>query len=259
MVSVPDLDFREPYSNEPEFEDSLHLTQIVLLLTCLEWWWRDRQDFFVAGNLSIYYPRPKPFSRRFTGPDFFVALDTVRRPRRSWVVENEGKYPNLIVEILSSSTAKRGQLRCAERQRTAKKTLYQDVFQTPEYFWFYPRSKKLEFKGFQLQNGEYVEITPTAQGWRWSEQLSLFIGVVDGNLRYFTADGMMIPNFEEATEQERQRAELEAQRAELESQRAEQERQRAEAEAAIAQQQQAEIDRLRQILRDRGIDPDLQP
>lgn len=229
MVSVPDLDFKEPYSNEPELEDSLHLTQIVLLLTCLEWWWRDRQDFFAAGNLSIYYPRPKPFSRRFTGPDFFVALDTVRRPRRSWVVENEGKYPNLIVEILSSSTAK--------RDRTAKKALYQDVFQTPEYFWFYPRSKNLEFKGFRLQNGEYVEIIPTEQGWRWSEQLSLFIGVVDGNLRYFTADGMMIPNFEEATEQERQRA---------------------EAEAAIAQQQQAEIDRLRQILRDRGIDPDLQ-
>jgi Uma2 family endonuclease len=276
MVSVAKDLTHEPYSHEPQLEDSLHLAQIVLLLTCLEWWWRDRDDFFAAGNLSIYYPRPKPFARRYTGPDFFVVRDTVRRPRRSWVVENEGKYPNVIVEILSPSTAK--------RDRTVKKDLYQDVFQTPEYFWFYPRSKKLEFKGFRLQNGRYVEIVPNAQGRLWSEQLELYLGVVDGNLRYFTSEGMMVPNFEEATAQERQRAEQERQRAEQEHQRAEQEHQRAEQEHQRAEQErqraeqehqraeqehqraeqerlhteeaEREVDRLREFLRSQGIDPD---
>lgn len=55
IVSVPNLDLskEEPYSNEPKLEDSLHLAQIALVLTCLEWW--QKQDFFEAANPSIYY------------------------------------------------------------------------------------------------------------------------------------------------------------------------------------------------------------
>ena len=42
------------YSDEPPLETELHLRQIILLLKCLEWLWRDRNDFYVAGNLTIY-------------------------------------------------------------------------------------------------------------------------------------------------------------------------------------------------------------
>nr|NCR55563.1 Uma2 family endonuclease [Microcystis aeruginosa L211-07] len=31
------------------------LQQIILLIQCLEWWWREREDYFAAGNLTIYY------------------------------------------------------------------------------------------------------------------------------------------------------------------------------------------------------------
>ena len=31
-------------SNEPPLESDRHLTQILLLLSSLEWWWRDRPD-----------------------------------------------------------------------------------------------------------------------------------------------------------------------------------------------------------------------
>jgi Uma2 family endonuclease len=40
-------------SYEPPMETYLHLQQMILLLKCLEWWWRDRSDFFAAGNLTI--------------------------------------------------------------------------------------------------------------------------------------------------------------------------------------------------------------
>jgi Uma2 family endonuclease len=30
------------YSDEPQLESYLHLQQMLLLLKCLEWWWRDR-------------------------------------------------------------------------------------------------------------------------------------------------------------------------------------------------------------------------
>nr|WP_256995744.1 Uma2 family endonuclease [Halomicronema hongdechloris] len=93
------------------------------------------------------------------GPDFFVVLDTERKPRRSWVVwEEDGKYPNVIVELLSDSTA--------DTDRGLKKQIYQDTFRTPDYFWFDPNT--LEFRGFHLVDGQYVEREPTAAGWLWS-------------------------------------------------------------------------------------------
>ena len=98
----------ELYSNEPPLESDLHLRQMMLLIQCLEWLWQDRDDFYAAGNLTIYYSPDQKKSEDFRGPDFFVVLGTERyRNRKSWVVwEEDGKYPNVIVEILSPSTAK---------------------------------------------------------------------------------------------------------------------------------------------------------
>jgi hypothetical protein len=42
-------------------------------------------------------------------------------------------------------------------------------------FWFDPDS--LEFEGFHLLDGTYQPIPPTEQGWRWSAQLGLYLGV----------------------------------------------------------------------------------
>ncbi|NDJ17532.1 Uma2 family endonuclease [Myxacorys almedinensis] len=243
MVSVPNLDLlEEPYSNEPELEHSLHLAQIVLLLTCLEWWWQQRQDFFAAGNLSIYYQPPELQSKKFRGPDFFVVLGTERRPRGSWVVSREnGQYPNVIVEILSRKTAK--------TDRTTKRDLYQNLFQTPEYFWFNPDPQQLEFVGLRLQAGHYQDIPRTDQGWMWSEQLELYLGIANNQLRYFTAEGVMIPNFEEESAQSGEIIKALEQRLEREQRRVEQ-------SESIVQQQGEELERLRRYLRSQGIDPD---
>jgi Uma2 family endonuclease len=80
----------ERFSNEPEFEDSQHMTQILLLLSCLEWWWQECQDFFACSNLSIYYQPVLDEATRLAGPDFFVVLDTDRHHRGSWSVALEG-------------------------------------------------------------------------------------------------------------------------------------------------------------------------
>ncbi|BBD64289.1 hypothetical protein NIES4072_20490 [Nostoc commune NIES-4072] len=42
------------YSDEPPWETELHMRQIILLLECLKWLWRDRNDFYATGNLTIY-------------------------------------------------------------------------------------------------------------------------------------------------------------------------------------------------------------
>ena len=43
------------YSDEPSVETELHLEQIMLLIKCLKWLWKDRYDFYAAGNLTTYY------------------------------------------------------------------------------------------------------------------------------------------------------------------------------------------------------------
>jgi Uma2 family endonuclease len=211
----------EFWSDEPPLESNLHLRQILILIQSLEWAWQDRDDYFATGNLTIYYSPNQKKSEDFRGPDFFVVLGTTRNQnRKSWVIWQEGgKYPHVIIEILSESTA--------DIDKKEKKQIYQDIFRTPEYFWFDPES--LEMQGFNLTGGLYEPLKPNDKGWLWSQQLGLYLGIHQRQLRYFTSDKSLVPTPEEAAMQERQRAEQERQRAEHERQRAEHERQRAEA------------------------------
>lgn len=179
------------YSYEPDLESYLHLQQLILLLNCLDWLWKDRSDYFAAGNLTVYYSPRQRKSENFRGPDFFVVLDTERKPRKSWTVwEEDGKYPHIIVELLSDSTA--------DTDRNLKKQIYQDTFRTPDYFWFDPNT--LEFQGFHLVDGVYQALPATEQGWLWSQQLGLYLGVYDSKLRFFTAEGTLVLTPEERNE-----------------------------------------------------------
>ncbi|MEA5534517.1 Uma2 family endonuclease [Crocosphaera sp. XPORK-15E] len=210
-------------SDEPEMESSLHYLQLALLVSCLEWLWRDKNDYFIGANLTIYFNRQQLKNKDFRGPDFFLIKQTEKHPRKSWVTwEEEGKYPDLIIELLSESTA--------DVDKTVKKDLYQNRFRTPEYFWFSPDT--LEFAGFRLSQGQYEEISPNESGWLWSESLGLYLGLYQQQLRYFTLEGQLVPTPEEDAQQQIRRAEQAQQRAEQAQQRAEQQQQRAEQLAA---------------------------
>jgi Uma2 family endonuclease len=210
--TAPDLDVLFPIvnieSDEPPLESSLHLEQMLLLIKCLNWWWQDLikfNNYFIAGNMSIYYSPQQIKTKDFRGPDFFLVLDKENKPRDSWVVWQEGgKYPNLIIELLSPSTA--------TTDRTIKKQIYQDIFRTPEYFWFDPKTS--EFAGFILLGGTYQPIEPNPQGLLWSQQLDLYLGVHEGKLRYFTAECQLIMTPEEYGIQAKEDAKQEKQRAE---------------------------------------------
>jgi Uma2 family endonuclease len=195
-VIFPKIDL---YSDEPPLETYLHLQQMMLLIKCLDWLWRDRQDFFAAGNLTINYSPHQKKSEKFRGPDFFVVLGTERKPRKSWVVwEEEGKYPNVIIEILSPKTAK--------SDRGLKKQIYQDTFRTPDYFWFDPDT--LEFQGFQLIQGQYQELQPNQEGRLWSQQLGLYLGIHNAQLRFYGDEGELVLTPEEVAEREGERVGL---------------------------------------------------
>ncbi len=218
-------------SDEPPLESDLHRDQIELLLASLKWLWQERNDYYATGNLTIYYSEEHITTRDFRGPDFFVVLGTQNRPRRSWMLwAEEGKYPNVIVELLSNSTQK--------VDKTTKKELYQDTFRTPEYFWFHPET--LEFQGFRLMSSKYQPIKATQEGWLWSEQLELFLGVSDSKLRYFTQDKQLVVTPEE-------RAMVAQQQVEAAQQQVKEERKQKE----IAQQR---VEALLAKLKDLGIE-----
>ena len=185
-------------SNEPPLESDLHRDQIDLLIRLLRWVWQQRDDFYVSGNLTVYYSPHQLKSEDFRGPDFFVVLNTTPQPRKSWVVwEENGKYPNVIIEILSPKTA--------DTDKGFKFQLYQDTFRTYDYFWFDPDS--LEFVGFHLVDGKYQPLVANERGHLWSQQLGLCLGISRGQLRFFTPEGQLVPTPEEVAEQETQRAE----------------------------------------------------
>ncbi|MFM7423886.1 MAG: Uma2 family endonuclease [Elainella sp.] len=197
-------DATQLWSDEPEMESSLHYTQLALLVGCLEWLWQDRQDFFIGANLTIYFSRQQLKNRDQRGPDFFLVKGTERRPRKSWVVwEEEGRYPSLIIELLSPSTA--------STDRGLKKDLYASRFHTPEYFWFSPDS--LEFAGFRLVGHQYQPIEANDAGWLWSEELELYLAVVDQQLRYLHPSGELVPTPAEAAQQAQHEAQQAQQRA----------------------------------------------
>jgi Uma2 family endonuclease len=82
-------------------------------------------------------------------------LGTERKPRKSWVVwEEDGKYPNVIIEVISDTTA--------ATDKDLKKLIYQDIFRTPDYFWFDPNT--LEFARFHIVDGEYQPLELNPQG-----------------------------------------------------------------------------------------------
>jgi Uma2 family endonuclease len=234
-------------------ESDQHLWQILILLQCLKHLWRDREDYYAAGNMTLYYSPEMVKNRDFRGPDFMVVLGVENRPRRSWTVwEEGGKYPDFILEVLSDSTAK--------VDRTTKKDLYARLG-VAEYFWFDPESQ--EFVGHRLVGVEYQRITANDRGHLWSETLELWLGRHNWKLRYFLKTGELVLTLEEengAVTQERDRVSQKYDRVTQKYDRVTQERDRVMQERDRVTQKYDRVtqerDRLLAKLRELGIDPE---
>jgi Uma2 family endonuclease len=138
---------------------------------------QNRSDFFVGGNMFVYYSRTQAMNRDFRGPDFFVALDVDGdRQRQGWVVwEEEGRYPDVIVELMSASTAK--------VDLSIKKDLYERTFRTADYFVYDPFDPN-SLQGWHLDGSQhYQPIQPNEQGWLWCDRLQLWLGTWEGCIK----------------------------------------------------------------------------
>jgi Uma2 family endonuclease len=206
-IQLPPTDL--PTEDGVPLETNWHRVQINLLIDSLHAYWRDRSDYYAGGNMFIYFSTEQVRSRDYRGPDVFIVKDVDgTRQRDAWIVWDEnGHYPNVIVELSSPSTI------AVDLQD--KKLLYERIFRTPEYFCYDPASDTLW--GWRLTGNSYTPIPADQEGALWSEQLEMWLGRWQGEylrsnavwLRLWTPDGDLALTLAEAEAQRAEAAEAE--------------------------------------------------
>lgn len=173
-------------------ESNWHRLQINLLIDMIKWHWRDRDDYFAGGNMFLYYGREQARNRDFRGPDFFLVNNVPAKPERPyWAVwDEEGRYPDLIIELLSPTTR--------EQDLTTKFRLYEQTFATPEYVAYDPETERI--LAWRNTGKLFEPIPPDEDGRYPLATTGLKIGTWRGRrldfettwLRFFDQHGQMI-------------------------------------------------------------------
>jgi Uma2 family endonuclease len=225
MATVPDI----PMLGNPDYpttdgkpmaETDWHRDLMLDLIETLKARYERQRRVYVSGNLLLFYVRGD--KRRHISPDVFVVKGVPKGKRLNYILWEEGKSPQFVIELTSSST---------RREDTDRKfRLYRDVLKVREYFLFDPFGDYLDpqLQGYRLRGGEYQPIRPP-DGRLRSRELGLHLEGSDDQLRlYDPATRRWLP-----TPQERVR----------------------QAQAELRQEQQR-TERLAARLRELGIDPE---
>ena len=190
---------------------------------------RRHLPWYVASYLLITAPRPIGDRALEAAPDLLVAkaADVLRT---SWSVPAEGKAPEFVLEVSSGKSW--------GRDFGDKPRIY-DGIGVREYAVFAPERKDgPKLLGWRRdERGQFVEWQVDERGVLWSRALGNLGLYVEGGLwlRALDAAGRRLPTPAEVAIEERRRADAESARA------------AAEAVGRVAAE--AEVDRLREVLR----------
>ncbi|MFO0964171.1 MAG: Uma2 family endonuclease [Gemmataceae bacterium] len=222
---------------KPMAETDLHRDQMVDAIQTLQHRYRERTNVYVSGNLLIFYePGNK---RKHVAPDTFVVFGVPKRKRLNYLTWEEGKSPDVLIEITSKSTKR--------EDIVTKKTIYRDKFKAKEYILFDPTGDYIEgqLQGWRRVRGQWKEM-PVHNGKLYCATLGLELHVDGTRLRFFDPETQQyLANPEERAEAEKERADTEKERAAAERRRAEAERRRAEQAEAERIRVEQENERLR--------------
>ena len=128
---------------QPMAETDIHAMCMMYVAYALRWWFgrRSHDDAYVGSNNFLYYERGNP--RAVVAPDVYVVLGApAYPPRDTYMLWNEPKEPDFVLEVTSASTRRDDERR--------KRDVYA-ALGVREYFLYDPRA-------------EYL--TPPLQGWR---------------------------------------------------------------------------------------------
>jgi Uma2 family endonuclease len=173
----------------PMAETDYHRDLMLDLITTLQGYYAADPRVYVSGNLLLFYEEGN--RRRHLSPDVFVVKGVPKRDRLNYLVWEEGKGPDVVIELTSSSTRK-------EDVKT-KFELYRDTLKVREYFLFDPMGDYLSprLQGYRLRGGKYLAIREV-QGRLPSQVLGLQLEPAGKELRlYNPAPAQWLPTSEE--------------------------------------------------------------
>jgi Uma2 family endonuclease len=116
-IKLPPTQNELPSDDGIPMETQRHGLQMQLLARPLSQWLKTQgQEAFVGGNMFIYFSPNQVRNEDYRGSDVFVVLDVPRKERKSWVLWEEEKAPDVVIELLSESTA--------QKDKEEKKLIY---------------------------------------------------------------------------------------------------------------------------------------
>ena len=213
-IEYPETDGR------PIGETDLHRDWMFRIIDLLKHRYRG-QRVYVTGNLLLYYEEGDP--SHFVVPDAMVVKDSDPGRRRVFKVWQEHRVPCVVFETTSRST---------KMEDSSYKTQLYEQLRVGEYFLYDPTADYLRppLQGRRLGDAGYEPIVPDAAGRLLCQELGIWFRLEDGDLAmYDCQSGKRL-----LTEAEDERAAHEAER--------------------IARTAgEAEVQRLRDKLREQGL------
>jgi Uma2 family endonuclease len=223
VVQTPQRIHYPSSDGQPVAESDFQLQPLLYAVTTLRTHFQERADVYVAGNMFIYYEAGNP--EAVVAPDVFVVLGTTKRDRASYMLWEEPKGPDFVLEITSRSTRTKDQ--------GPKRGTYA-FLGVREYFQYDPTHDYLvpALQGARLVAGSYQALLPTTlpDGTLvlHSEVLGFDVRLEEGTLRFYDpVTGQKLLSHAEieqalrAVEQARREAEARAGREEAARQAAE--------------------------------------
>ncbi|MEO1146202.1 MAG: Uma2 family endonuclease [Cyanobacteria bacterium J06638_22] len=280
-VSLPTMyDLPSEFPEEPGLPDEFHDLQPQLLSRTLELRQYRREHWFSGTDLNVYYDVHHPIWHKH--PDWFLAVGVPRLydgqdMRCSYVVWQEGRSPEVVVEFLSPGTEAEDMGRFllegepeedasedasengfANRATPPQKLeVYERYLRVPHYLVYSRYTQQLRY--FKLMGGSYQEQPIADTNPRvWLSGLEVGLGIWDGSfegvtsawLRWCDAEGNW---FLTDTEQERDARMQAEQQAEQERLNREQAEQQAERDRLSREQAEAQLLQAAQNLLDTGM------
>jgi len=161
VVHYPESDGK-PMAETPE-----HLDAMLYLIGALQTYFAQRPDVYVGGNQFMYWIEGNPNQR--VAPDVYVGFGIPKLPPRPvWKVWEEGKAPDVIMEVTSRSTSQED---FGKNYRLYERLGVKESFLVDVTYEYLPEPVIL----YRLQGTEYVQVPCERSGereWRaYSEQL----------------------------------------------------------------------------------------
>lgn len=158
----------------PMAETDIHRDQMIYLLDALQEYLRNDPNAYVTGNIFLYY-RDSLGELKSVSPDVFVVKGVKKGQRRIYVLEKEGKAPDVVIELISRETKL--------EDLGSKRVLYAG-FGVAEYYIFDPLQEALsmQLRGYRLEGEDYA---PMIGARLHSEVLDLDLVVENHLLRLY--------------------------------------------------------------------------